>query len=224
MFDDRSQAGRVLGELVARRAYNAPMVVLALPRGGVPVGVEVARQLGSARGPQGENQVEFDVFLVRKLGVPGHEELAFGAIASGGVRVLNQSVIDDIGLSNDEMKRVTLREEAELKRREHAYREGRSLIDLHNRVAILVDDGLATGASMIAAVRAVRLQPVNRVVVAVPVAARQASEDLQEEADEVICAETPEPFFAVGYWYRDFGQTTDHQVRDLLRRFTPAHS
>jgi putative phosphoribosyl transferase len=221
MFDDRSQAGRVLGGLVARRVHDGPVVVLALPRGGVPVGVEVARQL--SRGHKGESQVEFDIFLVRKLGVPGHEELAFGAIASGGVRVLNRSVIDDIGLSNDEMERVTVSEEAELGRRERAYREGRPAVDLHNRVAILVDDGLATGASMIAAVRAVRLQPVKRVVVAVPIAARQAFEDLHEEADEVFCAETPEPFFAVGYWYRDFGQTTDQQVRDLLRRFTPAH-
>jgi predicted phosphoribosyltransferase len=213
MFDDRSHAGRSLGRLVAERVRDAPVVVLALPRGGVPVGIRVAECLDAA--------VRFDVFLVRKLGVPNHEELAFGAIASGGVRVLNRAIIDQLGLSTDDIEQVTRREQAELKRREQVYREGRPPVQLQDRVVVLVDDGLATGASMIAAVRAVRQQQPKSVVVAVPVASQQSSEELSAVADDVICFETRDPFYAVGYWYRDFEQVGDEEVRLALRRFTP---
>ena len=197
--------------MAARRVKDPRPVVLALPRGGVPVGFVVA---GCFQG-----EVEFDVFLVRKLGVPNHEELAFGAIASGGVRVLNRQVIEDVGLSDDDVARVTERERLELERREHLYREGRPPIELRDRVVILVDDGLATGATMIAAVRAARRQEPKRVVVAVPVASRQAAAELAEAADEVICARIPDQFHAVGYWYRDFEQVTDDEVRELLDLF-----
>ena len=209
MFDDRSHAGRVLGDKVSDRVHDSPVVVLALPRGGVPVGVEVARRLGGA--------VEFDVFLVRKLGVPHREELAFGAIASGGVRVLNRSLIEELGLSSEVIERTAKQERFELERRELAYRQGRPLIPLLNQVVILVDDGLATGASMIAAVRAVRLNHPRKVVVAVPVASEAAAVELRHAADELICPEIQEPFHAVGYWYRDFEQVTDARVCDLLR-------
>lgn len=214
MFHDRAEAGRELGRLVAARVQDSPLVVLALPRGGIPVGVEVAKHLAG--------EVEFDVFLVRKLGVPQHEELAFGAIATGGVRVLNRAVIDEMALSPEDIERIAKREQIELDRREQAYRHGRSAIALQNRVAILVDDGLATGASMIAAVRAARQQNPRRIVVAVPVASAQAYNDLGAVADEIICAEVPLLFYAVGYWYENFDQVTDAEVRDQLQRFTAA--
>jgi putative phosphoribosyl transferase len=215
MFDDRSHAGRALARLAASRvpqwSATPPLAVLALPRGGVPVGIELARRL--------EATLEFDVFLVRKLGVPDREELAFGAIATGGVRVLNREVIEEVGLSSDQIERIAQREQIELERREYAYRENRAPISLRDRVALLVDDGLATGASMIAAVRAVRRQEPKRVVVAVPIASQSACVELRAVADEVIAAKIPEPFYAVGYWYRNFDQVTDEQVRELLRPF-----
>ena len=213
VFHDRTDAGRVLGRLVRNSVTGAPPIVLALPRGGVPVGFEVAMQLPSAT---------FDVFLVRKLGVPGREELAFGAIATGGIRVLNRAGVEQAGLSLETIDHIAQREQVELERRELVFREGRPPLDLHARVVVLVDDGLATGATMMAAVQAVRLQGPRRLVVAVPVASREARKDLQSTvADEVICARVPYPFYAVGCWYRDFDQVTDRQVRDLLRRFKP---
>src|SRR5581483_1520294 len=157
-----------------------------------------------------------DVFVVRKLGVPGHQELALGAIASGGVRVLNADVCDWYGLHERDIARVAQREERELARREHEYRDGRPPVPVEGRTAILVDDGLATGASMRAAIQAVRLRNPARVVVAVPVAARETCAELDAEADEVVCASTPAPFGGVGAWYDDFSQTTDEEVRTLL--------
>lgn len=204
-FRNRTEAGWALADELKARRYDRP-VVLALPRGGVPVGFEVARALNAP----------LDVFLVRKLGVPGQEELAFGAIASGGVRVLNDSLVRALGLSHEEMDRVSEQEMQELERREGAYRGTRPPEPVRGRTAILVDDGLATGASMLAAVRALRKEGPERVVVAVPVAAKQACESLGRSADEVICTATPEPFFAVGVWYEDFAQTTDEEVRLLL--------
>ena len=182
------------------------MVVLALPRGGVPVAREVARALG----------VRLDVYMVRKLGVPGHEELAMGAIATGGVRLLNHDVIDALGIPMNVIDAVAAREQQELARREQTYRGGRGPIALTNKTVILVDDGLATGATMRAAVMAARQQQPARVIVAVPVGAVSTCADLAAEADDVVCVRTPDPFVAVGLWYRDFTPTTDHEVRSLL--------
>ncbi len=207
-FRDRAEAGRLLAERLRGYAGRDDVVVLALPRGGVPVGYETAQALG----------VPLDVFVVRKLGVPGHEELAFGAIASGGVRVLNEGVVDAVGMSDDVLERVAERELAEVQRREAAYRGGRDPADLEEKVAILVDDGLATGASMRAAVQAVRARRPARIVVAVPTAAASTCDELAREVDELICLRTPEPFYAVGLWYDDFSQTTDQEVRELLAR------
>jgi putative phosphoribosyl transferase len=211
-FRDRFDAGRRLAERL-RDEYGGrdDVVVLALPRGGVPVGYELARVLGAP----------LDVFLVRKLGVPGHEELALGAIAGGGVRVLNDDVVTAVGLSEDEVARLAVAEQKELERREQQYRNGREPIEFENRTAILVDDGLATGASMRAAALAVRRHHPKKVVIAVPVAAQRTCDELRSEVDEVVCATTPEPFLAVGYWYEDFTQTTDDEVRELLTRATP---
>lgn len=208
MFRDRIHAGRVLGRLVATSVTDHPLIVLALPRGGVPVGFEVAQAVHAA---------VFDIFLVRKLGVPGEEELAFGAIASGGVRVLNRSVITESGIQPDTVEQVTAQERIELDRRERLYREGLGPLDLRDRTAVLVDDGLATGATMLAAVQAVKLQVPKAVIVAVPVASRGARKDLLRVANQVICAEVPHRFASVGNWYRDFEQVTDDQVRDLLQ-------
>jgi predicted phosphoribosyltransferase len=182
------------------------VVVLALPRGGVPVAFEVASELGAP----------LDVFVVRKLGVPGHEELAFGAIASGGVRVLNHDVVRSLNISRDLIERVTSREHEELARREAAYRDGRPPAAINDRIAILIDDGLATGATMLAAVRALRQQHPQEIVVAVPVASPATCKDFQGEVDNIVCAATPEPFYAVGQWYEDFSQTSDREVRELL--------
>jgi len=210
LFHDRTEAGRVLGRLVANRVTDAPVIVLALPRGGVPAGFEVARGL----------HADFDVFLVRKLGVPGQEELAFGAIATVGTRVLNRAVIARMDLSPQAIDRVAQQEQLELDRQELVFRGGRLPLDLHGRTVVLVDDGLATGATMLAAVQAVRIQDPKRVVVAAPVASREASKQLRTVADDTICAQVPHPFYAVGCCYRDFEQVTDEEVRDLLRRFT----
>jgi putative phosphoribosyl transferase len=181
-------------------------VVLALPRGGVPVAFEVARSL----------RTPLDVFVVRKLGVPGHEELAFGAIASGDVRVLNEDVVEMLGISSAVVERVAREEGAELVRRERAYRGDKPPIEVAGRTALLIDDGLATGASMRAAVSALRELGPKRIVVAVPVAAPDTCIALRDEADEVVCAETPEPFYGVGAWYYDFSQTSDEEVSSLL--------
>ncbi len=208
MFRDRSHAGRVLAGELARYAGRPDVVVLALPRGGVPVGYEVARALGAP----------LDVFLVRKLGVPGHEELAMGAIAAGGVLVVNDEVTSRLAIPRAVLEEVAAEEQRELDRRAEAYRDGRPALDLRGKTAILVDDGLATGSTMRAAVAAVRRLEPARVVVAVPVGAEQTCGEFRSEADDVVCAETPEPFFAVGSWYRDFAQTTDAEVRALLAR------
>jgi putative phosphoribosyl transferase len=205
-FRDRVHAGRELAGLLARYAHRPDVIVLGLPRGGMPVAAEVARALG----------VPFDVFLVRKLGVPGHEELAFGAIAQGGVQVLNDGLIADLDLPPSAVERVAARERAELERRDELYRGGRRFPTLHDRTVILIDDGLATGATMEAAVTALRRLDPARVVVAAPVGARETCDRLSAIGDEVVCAATPAPFDAVGLWYEDFSQTTDDEVRALL--------
>ena len=211
-FDDRRDAGRQLADSLLFYANRDDVVVLALPRGGVPVGYEVARALGAPLEP----------FLVRKLGVPGHEELAMGAIASGGVRVLNREVVDSLRILPRAIDEAAEREGRELERRERAYRGGRPAPRIADRVAILVDDGLATGSSMRAAVGALKLLRPARIVVAVPVGAEETCTDLRAEVDEVVCFETPEPFHAVGLWYRNFDQTTDDEVRALLDQAHPA--
>ena len=214
MFRDRTQAGEVLAGRLRDFAGRDDVIVLALPRGGVPVAFEVASDLG----------VPLDVFAVRKLGVPWQPELAMGAIASGGVRVLNEEVIRHLRISRGDIEEVVEEEERELARREAAYRDGRPRPELRGKVVILVDDGLATGSTMRAAVQAVRKFGPARVVVAVPVGAVDTCHDLRTMADEVVCAETPEPFFGVGAWYEDFGQTTDEEVRDLLARAYEANA
>lgn len=206
-FADRRQAGAELASRLQKYAGRDDVVVLALPRGGVPVGFEIAEALGAP----------LDIFVVRKLGMPGHPEYAIGAIASGGVRVLSEDAINWYGIPADAIDAVARQELAELERREREYRQGRPLPDLHNRTVILVDDGLATGSTMRAAVEAVRAHKPARVVVAVPVGAPDACAEFAEIADETVCARTPEPFSAVGLWYRDFSQTTDEEVRALLR-------
>ena len=208
LFRDRIEAGRILGQRVRAAVQESDAVVLALPRGGVPVGFEVAQSL----------HADLDIFLVRKLGVPGHEELAMGAIASGGVRVLNDTLVQRLGLPSTLIETVAAKEQQELARREALYRQGRPPIPLNGRTAILVDDGLATGATMLAAARALGKQRPKRIVVAVPVAAPEACDEFQAHVDEVICAFTPRPFYAVGAWYEDFSQTSDAEVRDLLER------
>jgi putative phosphoribosyl transferase len=208
-FQNRREAGQYLGTLLRGRGYaRARPIVLALPRGGVPVGYEVARAL---RAP-------LDVWVVRKLGTPGHEELALGAVASGGVRVINEEVVDELDVPADAVDAIATRELLELERRELAYRGGRPPPLVRGRVVILVDDGLATGATMRAAVAAVRREEPARVVVAVPVAALETYGEFQHEVDDVVCAFTPEPFHAVGLWYLDFAQTDDAEVCDLLAR------
>jgi predicted phosphoribosyltransferase len=212
-FENRADAGHVLAEMLASYAMQPDTVVLALPRGGVPVGYEVAVGLG----------LPLDIFLVRKLGVPGHEELAMGAIASGGVRVLNDDVVGPLNIGAMTIERVAESEQQELERREAAYRDGRPSPHLRGRTVILVDDGLATGSTMLVAIRAINQQQPARVVVAVPTAAPSVCAEIGREADEMICAMTPEPFYAVGLWYDDFSETTDEDVRHLLhlaaRRF-----
>jgi predicted phosphoribosyltransferase len=205
-FRDRVEAGELLaGKLIQYRDQD-DVVVLGLPRGGVPVAREVSRALG----------VPFDVYVVRKLGVPGHEELAMGAIATGGVRQVNRDVVDALGIPANVIDAVAAREQRELERREQDYRGNRGPLSLTNRTVILVDDGLATGSTMRAAVIAVRQQQPARVVVAVPVGAASTCADLSTEADDVVCVRMPDPFVAVGLWYRDFTPTTDLEVRTLL--------
>jgi predicted phosphoribosyltransferase len=207
-FADRHDAGRVLATHLSHYAGRDDVVVLGLPRGGVPVAYEVAKAL----------HAPLDVFLVRKLGVPGHEELAMGAIASGGVRVLNNEVVRGLRIPPSWVDEVTEYESAELARRERAYRGDRPPLDVAGKVAILVDDGLATGASMRAAVEALRRLGPSKIVVAVPAADPDVCDSLRRAVDEVVCAITPKPFNAVGAWYEDFSPTTDQEVRDLLAK------
>jgi putative phosphoribosyl transferase len=206
-FADRREAGKELAAKLSAYRGRQDVVVLALPRGGVPVAFEVAEAL----------DVPLDIFVVRKLGMPGHSEFAMGAIASGGVRVLSDDVIRWYDIPDRTVEAVARQELAELQRREREYRQGRPLTDLHRRTVILVDDGLATGSTMRAAVQAVRAHKPARVVVAVPVGAPSTCEEFADITDETVCARTPEPFSAVGLWYRDFSQTTDEQVRALLQ-------
>jgi predicted phosphoribosyltransferase len=205
-FEDRRQAGRALASELERFQGSPNLLVLALPRGGVPVGYEVAHAL----------HCPLDIIIVRKLGTPGHEELAMGALASGGAVVLNNEVIQELDIAPEQIEAVALREEKELARRETAYRQGRPPFDATGRTVLLVDDGLATGSSMRAAVRGLRELNPRRIIVAVPVAPPSTCDDLRTEADEVVCLSQPEPFYAVGVWYQDFTQTTDREVRELL--------
>lgn len=206
-FKDRTEAGQVLARKLAAYANHADVVVLALPRGGVPVAFEVATALN----------VPLDVFLVRKLGVPGQSELAMGAIASGGVRVLNQDIVRSLRLSDAVIDKVAAQEQQELERRERLYRDDRPIPLLHERTVIVVDDGLATGATMRAAIEAIGQQQPARIVVAVPISSLETCRDLAAQVDEIICLETPQPFCSVGLWYENFPQTTDEEVRNLLK-------
>ena len=205
-FADRHDAGRRLAESLGRYAGRDDVIVLGLPRGGVPVAFEVARAL---RAP-------LDVFLVRKLGVPGHEELAMGAIASGGVQVLNDDVLAAARVPPEAVERVAARELDRIREQERAYRGDRAPLEARGRIAIVVDDGLATGATMRAAVEALRDRGAGSIVVAVPTAPIETCEALRREADEVVCARTPDPFTAVGMWYRDFAPVSDQEVAELL--------
>lgn len=207
-FRNRHDAGERLARALARFADRSDLIVLALPRGGVPVGYEIAARL---RAP-------LDVFVVRKLGVPGQEEVAMGAVAPGGVRVLDEYTIRIAGVRPQDVDRITAMERAELERRERSYRGNRPFPDITNKVVILVDDGLATGSTMRAAVEALRTLSPSEIVVAVPVAAAETCDAFRDIVDEIVCVETPEPFGAVGFWYEDFSQTTDEEVHDLLER------
>lgn len=206
-FKDRRDAGRTLAERLQHYAGRQDVLVLALPRGGVPVAYEVSRHLSAP----------MDIFIVRKLGLPAREELAIGAIATGGIRVLNEDVIRLLNVPEEVIRFVTKRELQELKRREQIYRGDRPELEVRDRTIILVDDGLATGASMRAAVKGLRAQHPARIVVAVPTAAAEVCEAFRREVDEIVCAITPEPFQGVGRWYEDFSQMTDDEVRSLLQ-------
>ena len=208
IFHDRNEAGKALAERVARSVREGNALVLGLPRGGVPVAYEIAQFLNA----------ELDVFLVRKLGLPGQEELAIGAIASGGVRVLNESLVAELQLSPLMIERIAERERIELERRERLYRKGRPRVPVQGRTVVVVDDGLATGATMKAAAKALRVEQPKRITVAVPVAAQQICDEFQMEVDEIICLHTPARFRGVGMWYEDFSQTTDQQVQWCLEQ------
>lgn len=206
-FDNRRAAGGELATRLHNYRDRPDVIVLALPRGGVPVAFEVAEAL----------HVPLDVFLVRKLGLPQHRELAMGAIASGGVRVLNDDVVAWYGVAAEVIDAVAREEQAELERREREYRNGRAPLDLRDHTVLLIDDGLATGSTMKAAVQAIRAHAPARIVVAVPVGAPETCREFADVADEIVCARTPERFSAVGSWYRDFSQTSDEEVRELLQ-------
>ncbi|BCA56025.1 Phosphoribosyltransferase [Nitrospira sp. KM1] len=207
-FQDRREAGRILARHLYGETFGLHPVVLALPRGGVPVAFEIAHAL----------QSPLDVLIVRKLGVPGQDELAMGAIASGGIRILHDRIIRQLGLPASVIAEVTRREERELFRRERVYRGKRLPVPIGGRAVIVIDDGLATGATMRAAVAALRQRSPARIIVAVPVAPRESCEELKQEADDVFCVLTPEPFWGVGQWYEDFSQTSDEEVRELLQQ------
>jgi putative phosphoribosyl transferase len=209
-FQNRAEAGHLLAQKLTAYAYRPDVLVLGLPRGGVPVAFEVASAL----------QVPMDIWLVRKLGVPAQKELAMGAIATGGVRVLNQEVVHWLGISNAVIDQVAAQEQQELERRNQVYRGNRPAPDVRNRTIILVDDGLATGSTMRAAIASLRQQQPDRIVVAVPVAPPSVYKEFKNEADEIICLQTPELFHAIGVWYVDFSQTTDQEVRDFLEQPT----
>ena len=208
LFQDRMEAGRALAGLLGTYAHRKDVLILALPRGGVPVAFEVAQALN----------LPLDVFVVRKLGLPSNEELAMGALATGNVRVLNEEVVNSFGITESIIEAVAEKERAELERRERLYRGHAPFPAVGDKTVLLVDDGLATGSTMRAAVAALRRQHPNRIVVAVPVAPPSTCEILRSEADEVVTVATPEPFYAVGQWYKVFDQTTDWQVRDLYER------
>jgi putative phosphoribosyl transferase len=207
-FADRADAGRTLAQGLSQYRERNDVIVLALPRGGVPVAYEIAEQL----------HAPLDIFMVRKLGFPGHEEFALGAIASGGVRVLNPAAFQIAQVSQEEVDTIAAREQLELERRERKYRDDRAHPEVQGKVVILVDDGLATGSTMRAAVAALRQKNPAKIIVAVPVASAEACELLSRDANEVFCASIPEPFHAVGQWYLDFSQTTDEEVKELLAR------
>jgi putative phosphoribosyl transferase len=207
-FPNRAGGGRLLAEKLSKYAGRDDVIVLGLPRGGVPVAYEVARAL----------HAPLDIFIVRKLGVPGFEELAAGAIASGGVRVLNEDVMRALPNANEIIESVTAREAAEMERREKSYRDGRPAPELRDRIVILIDDGLATGATMRAALKALRQRGAAKIIVAVPVGPADTCREFEDEADEIVCATAPEFFRAVGQYYEDFSQTTDDEVRELLTR------
>jgi predicted phosphoribosyltransferase len=208
IYRDRIDAGKQLAARLSDYADRDDVLVLALPRGGVPVAYEVAKAL----------HAPLDIFLVRKLGVPGHEELAMGAISTGGVRVINADVVDHLRIPARVIDAVVDAELRELERRERLYRGARAEPDVSGKTVILVDDGLATGSTMRAAVEALRQQNPARIVVAVPVSAPETCDEYRMGVDEIICAQTPEPFMGVGMWYRDFSQTTDEEVREILAR------
>ena len=212
LFRDRTDAGRQLATRLQAYRGRDDVIVLGLPRGGIPVAGEVARAIGAP----------LDVFVVRKLGVPGHEELAMGAIATGGVRVVNREVVSELGITPEVIEHAARVESLELARRQRQYRGDRPEPDVASRTAILVDDGLATGSTMRAAVAAVRRLDPAGVVVAVPVGAVETCDEFRREADVAVCAERPEPFHAVGSWYEDFTQTTDDEVRELLAKAAEA--
>jgi putative phosphoribosyl transferase len=208
IFRDRVQAGQLLSEKLRTQSGLLRSLVLGLPRGGVPVAFEIAQGLHG----------DLDIFLVRKIGVPGQEELALGAIASGGVRVINEALAEHLKISATTIEMLTAREQRAIDRCERLYREDRAPLAIANRAVILVDDGLATGATMLAAARAVKQQNPERIVVAVPVASAAAWQEFRHYVDEIVCLHTPEPFYAVGAWYEDFSQTADEEVRQLLDR------
>jgi putative phosphoribosyl transferase len=208
IFNDRTEAGQELARHLTKYANRPDVIVLGVPRGGVPVAFEVAKALGEP----------LDVFVLRKLGVPGHEELAFGAIGSGGIRVLDSDIVRRLGLSTFVIERVTTAEKQELRRRERAYRGGRPPLDVSGLIVILVDDGIATGSSIRAAIRALRQMKPARIVIATPVAPASTCDRLRFEVDELICAEMPEPFYGVGQFYADFSEVSDEEVNDLLSR------
>lgn len=212
-IENRTEAGRALADALAKKGYSDDALILALPRGGVPVAAPVAERLGAA----------LDLMVVRKLGFPGHEEFAMGAIASGGVRIMNDDMLQRQPVAQDDIDEVARRELTELERRERTYRGDRPEPRFSERTVILVDDGLATGATMRAAVRACRDRGAKTVCVAVPVGPTDTLEQLRQEADDVVCLATPEPFSAIGQWYREFDQTGDEEVRRLLAQAWSRH-
>ena len=207
IFKDRVDAGKILAEKLSKYAAEKPLV-LGLPRGGVPVAFEVAKAL----------KAPLDVYIVRKLGVPGHEELAMGAIATGDVRVLNESVIGPLQISKEAIETETKKEKEELKRRERVYRSGRAPLVVANRTVLLIDDGIATGSTIKAAIAALKKQKAAKIIVGVPVAPSSTIEELKKEVDDLVCVSTPDFFFAISVWYDEFPQTTDEQVRELLEK------